>query len=86
VAQAVLLALSHRPEDGFDAFNIFADVPFGPEDAEELHRDPQAVLERHWPGCGELVAERGLDVRELIWGDLLWPPAKGKDVLGYRPR
>jgi nucleoside-diphosphate-sugar epimerase len=86
VAHAAVLALSHRPEGGFDAFNIFADVPFGSQDAEGLHRDPQAVLERHWPGCGELFAERGLDLRELIWGDLLWPPTKAKDVLGYRPR
>ena len=85
VAQAVLLALQHRPDSGFDAFNVFADVPFGPEDAEDLRRDPEQVLERHWPGSGALFAERGLDVRELIWGDLIWPPTRAKERLGYRP-
>ena len=86
VAQAVLLALAHRPERGFDAVNVFADVPFGPQDAEALHSAPDQVLERYWPGCRVLFAERGLDVSELIWGDLIWPPRKAKELLGYRPR
>jgi hypothetical protein len=64
VAQAVLLALAHRPETGFDAVNVFADVPFGPQDAEQLHTDPEQVLERYWPGCRELFEGRGLDVGE----------------------
>jgi nucleoside-diphosphate-sugar epimerase len=86
VAQATLLALTHQPDEGFDVFNVFADVPFGPEDAAALHQDPRAVLERHWPGCTQLFDERGLDLDELIWGDLLWPPTKAQRVLGYRPR
>jgi len=86
VAQAVLLALAHRPEDGFDAFNVFADVPFGADDAKELHTDPEQVLERYWPGCRKLFEDRGLDVGELIWGDVIWPPTRAKELLGYRPR
>jgi nucleoside-diphosphate-sugar epimerase len=86
VAHAVVLALAHRPEGRFDAFNIFADVPFGPQDAAPLRRDPRAVLERHWPGCTQLFDERGLDLDELIWGDLIWPPTKAQRVLGYRPQ
>ena len=46
----------------------------------------EAVLERHWPGCTELFAERGLKLDELICGDLLWPPTKAQRLLGYRPR
>ena len=86
VAQAVLLALDHKPQGGFDYFNIFADTPFGPEDARQLHDDPTAVLEKHWPDSTKLFQEKGLDVRELIWGRLIWPPEKAKRVLGYRPR
>lgn len=86
VVQAAVLAMTHRPEGGFDPFNVLADVPFGPGDAAELHHDPQAVLERHWPGCGALFDERGLDVPKLIWSELLWPPTKAKAILGYRPQ
>lgn len=86
VAQAVVLALTHQPDGGFDVFNIFADTPFGPEDAAQLHDDPPLVLERHWPGCTQLFEERGLELDELIWGDLLWPPTKAQRVLGYQPQ
>jgi nucleoside-diphosphate-sugar epimerase len=86
VAQAVLLALTHQPEGGFEVFNVFADVPFGPEDAEALRRDPRGVLERYWPGCTQTFDERGLRLDELIWGDLIWPPTKAKRLLGYRPQ
>ena len=86
VAQAVARALTHEPEQGFDVFNIVADVPFGPDDTALLRRDPRSALERQWPGCTQLFDERGLDLDELIWGDLLWPPTKAQRVLGYEPR
>lgn len=85
VAQAVLLALDHTPSSGFDAFNIFADVPFAQSDAHQLQTDPIAVITRYWPGTRELMEEKGLSAEELIWGRLLWPPDKAKRVLGYRP-
>jgi UDP-glucose 4-epimerase len=86
VAQAVLLALDHDPAGGFDHFNVFADVPFGPEDAGALQEDPAAVLESHWPGCTELVRHLGLDLGELLWGRTIWMTEKAKRLLGYRPR
>lgn len=85
VAQAFLLALSHMPENGFDFFDIFAEVPFGPEDAGPLHNEPAAVLEKYWPGCNELFKEKGLDLAGLIWGELIWPVEKATQALGYRP-
>jgi len=86
VAQAVLLALAHRPQDGFDYFNISADVPFSLQDARQLSDDPESVLEKYWPGSAALFREKGLNVRELIWGGLIWPPDKARRVLSYRPR
>jgi nucleoside-diphosphate-sugar epimerase len=86
VAQAVLLALEHDPEGGFDFFDVMADTPFRPGDEVELAADAPALLERHWPGIGALVAERRLDLAELIWGATIWPVDKAKQGLGYRPR
>jgi UDP-glucose 4-epimerase len=86
VAAAVLLSLDHDPPDGFEAFNIFADTPFGESDLAALATDPLDVLERHWPGARELVAERGLDVDELVWGRLAWRSDAARERLGYAPR
>ena len=86
VAQAVLLALEHRPDNNFDFFNIMADTPFSASHAVDLCRDPAAVLERYWPGTTALIRERGLDLSELIWAYFMWPQDKAKQVLGYHPR
>ncbi len=85
VAQAVVLALSYLPENGFDFFDIFAEVPFGPEDAGSLQSAPATVLEKYWPGCSELFKEKGLNLAELIWGELIWPVDKARQELGYQP-
>lgn len=86
VAQAVLLALEHRPDGGFDAFNIFAETPFGEGDAARLARDPAGVVETYWPGLSDVAAERRLDLGELIWGWAVWSIEKAKKKLGYAPR
>lgn len=86
VAQAVLLALAHEPNDGFDCVNVMADTPFRSDDAALLAHDPGAVLERHWPGCTALVEERGLRLDDLVWGWAVWPVENAKRVLGYRPQ
>lgn len=85
VAQAVMRALDHRPANGFDAFNIFADVPFAAAEAKELATDPATVIDRHWPGTVELAEERNLDLDELVWGWAIWRSTKAIDVLGWRP-
>ena len=86
VAQAAALALTYQPDGHFDAFNIFADVPFTARDAIPLERDAIEVIDHYWPGTRELMAERGLDASELIWGRSIWPPDKAKRMLSYRPR
>lgn len=86
VAQAVVRTLDHRPRDGFDSFNIFADTPFDRPDAARLARDAAAVVEAHWPGARDVVAERDLDLAHLIWGWAVWSIDKAKSTLGYAPR
>ena len=86
VAQAVLLALSREPAGGFDVVNVMAETPFEPDDARAMATDPGAVIERHWPGSSELLADHGLRVEDLMWGWALWPVDKAKRELGYSPR
>jgi UDP-glucose 4-epimerase len=86
VAQAVVLALDHQPPGGFDVFDIMADTPFRPADARELRVAPGRVLERYWPGTLALLEERGLVLDDLMWAYFMWPIAKAKEILGYRPQ
>ena len=86
VAQAVLRALIYTPADGFDSFNIMADVPFTAADARALHTDPAAVLQRYYPGVNAIVQARWLNLFELVWGRTIWPVAKAKRVLDYQPQ
>jgi nucleoside-diphosphate-sugar epimerase len=86
VAHAVMRALEVAPPGGFDTANVMAATPLTDEDAAAVVRDPAAVVDRHWPGTSDLVAQRGLDLGELIWGWALWRVEKAKRVLGYEPR
>lgn len=85
VAQATLLALEHRPDEGFDTFNVFAETPFVAGEAVELASDPWAVIERHYPGTMDVVASRGVDRDDVMWGWALWSPSKAQKHLGFRP-
>ncbi len=86
VAQALLRALTHMPADGFDYFNIMADVPFTAADARALHTEPAAVLERYYSGVGSVIRAHGLNLSDLMWGRTIWPIAKAKRVLDYQPQ
>jgi UDP-glucose 4-epimerase len=86
VASAVLRALEHDPPGGFDAFDIMAEVPFDREEARDMARDPEGLIERHWPGTAALARERGVEIAPLVWGETLWPIDKANRVLGWQPR
>jgi len=86
VAHAVVRALEHRPESGFDAFDIMADSGMGDEDLPRLAADLPAALDERWPGTSALARERGLDLAELVWGRTIFPVHRARSVLGYRPR
>ena len=86
VARAVLLSLSHEPEEGFDFFNIMADVPFTSADAPALQHDPTQVLARFYPNAAQVLEARQLNPKELIWGRTIWSVDKAKRLPGYRPQ
>lgn len=86
VGHAVALALTHEPVDHFAAFNIMADSGLTDDDVFALDADVTTALEQRWPGVTDLARERGVDLRESIWGRLLFPVNKAKSDLGYRPR
>ena len=86
VADAVVRALAHDPDRGFDAFDVMADTPFDASDARALATDPAAAIERYWPGTAALVEQLDLDLGELVWGWAVWPVEKAKRTLGYAPR
>ena len=86
VAQSVVLALRHRPDEGFAAFDIMADSGLTADDLPQLRADSAAVLERHWPGTSALVRERDLHLVDLIWGRRIYPVDHSRGVLGYRPQ
>jgi hypothetical protein len=68
VAHAALLSLSHTPAgEGFDAFNVMADVSFTVDDSRALRSDPASVLERYYPGSVALFRERGPN--DLVCGE-----------------
>ncbi len=78
VGHAVALALTHEPVDHFAAFNIMADSGLTDDDVFALDADVTTALEQRWPGVTDLARERGVDLRESIWGRLLFPVNKAK--------
>lgn len=77
-ADAVTRALAYTPVGGFETMNVFAEVPF--DDPVELARDPEGVLERHWPGLTLL----GLDARAFPPGTAIWRSDRARAALGWR--
>jgi UDP-glucose 4-epimerase len=86
VAQSVVRALDHRPQDGFAAFDIMADSGLTVDALPGLHTDLAAVLDERWPGVRSIVDDRGLDLGSLVWGRRLYPVDQAREVLGYEPR
>jgi len=86
VARAALAALDALIERRltWDAFNIHSHLPFTQADATGLRRDPLSVLDRHYPGAGKLLRERGVDRLQPIhsW----YPVSRIEHALGFRPQ
>ncbi len=86
VAQSVVRALDHQPQDHFAAFDIMADSGLTPDEVPRLDTDLEGVLEGRWPGAMSVVRERGLDLTDVVWGRRLFPVEVARHVLGYRPQ
>jgi len=85
VAQAVSAALGYAPEDGFEAFNIMAPVPFSQDETPDLAADLTGTLERHYPGSRDLFELRGIDPNAQVWWPNVWSSDKARTRLGYHP-
>lgn len=87
VAQAFLLGLSNHTV-AFDTFNIMAAIPFSPDEFFQWKEDPQALLEKHFPGISALVAAHNENLDELgkMWGFTYWSIEKASQILGYNPQ
>jgi nucleoside-diphosphate-sugar epimerase len=86
VAQAVVRALDHQPQDDFVAFDIMADSGLTEGDLPSLNRDLAGVLDGRWPGVMSVVRDRGLDLGNLVWGRRVYPIELARHVLGCQPQ
>jgi nucleoside-diphosphate-sugar epimerase len=83
-ARATLLAAT---KSGLrdDVFHIGPDTPFVQSDLNDAMHDPGMVLERYWPGCGEVLRRANL-VPEFSH---FWPVTRTEHawrVLGWQPQ
>ena len=85
VARAVMAAMGALIDGTirWDAFNVESLVPFGEEDGSQLREDPLAVLDRYYPGAGDLLRGRG--VERLAPITKYYPMQHAAEVLGFRP-
>lgn len=85
VAQANELALGAVIAEQFscEAFLIQSAKPFADEDWPELETNPDAVVERYYPGTMELLAEHHLRIPRV---HLRYNIDKAITVLGYDPQ
>ncbi len=79
--RGVRLRRAHSPR--WDAFNVESLVPFAEEDGPQLRQDPLAVLERYYPGAGDLLRDRG--VERLAPITEYYPMRSATEALGFRP-
>jgi UDP-glucose 4-epimerase len=84
MVDAHLRALEKAPELGFGRYIVTATTPFRPEDAEELHRDAPAVVERRVPGYEEEYRRRGWKMFPRI--DRVYVKDRARAELGWQPR
>src|SRR5215213_5678736 len=86
VADGVMAAIGalERGAVQHEAFNIEAPLPFTPDDATDLRRDPLVVVDRHYPGAAELLRSRGVESLKPV--SEVFPVQRLEERLGFRPR
>ena len=85
VARANLLAVT-RTGLRHEVINIAPDSPLTQKDCNDAvqGKDLYAILERHWPGCGQVLREQSLKPPP----EFFWPVTridKAKLMLGWQP-
>ena len=84
VVSAHLLAVTYAGEIGFDRFIVSATTPFEWDEAPDLRADAAAVVERIFPDCRALYAERGWRLFPSL--DRVYVNQRARDELGWRPK
>lgn len=82
-AAANLLALT-RPGLTHEVLHIGPDTPIRQGDINKAMKNPDAVLEHHWPGCTDVLQQHGMKVKS----NMFWPVTRidrARAVLGYDP-
>jgi UDP-glucose 4-epimerase len=85
VVQANELALGAVVAEAFkcEAFLIHCAKPFTDDDWPELETDPNAVIERYYPGAVEILAEHGIAIPTV---HTRYDISKAVTTLGYDPQ
>lgn len=83
-AEAHVAALMAPPGLGCETFILSAPPPFARGEAEELARNAQAVIARHFPDAAELYARAGWVLPGTI--DRVYDPGKAERLLGWRAK
>lgn len=81
---AHLVALERAPAIGFGRYIITATTPFTRDDAGELRRDPEAVLDRRVPGWRDAYRARGWNMLPSF--DRVYDNTRARGELGWRPQ
>lgn len=81
-ARAHLVALDRAPDVGFGTFILSAPTPFHRDEADELMRDAQRVVARHFPRAAELYARRGWELPRSI--GRVYDSSLAERCLGFR--
>jgi UDP-glucose 4-epimerase len=84
VGRATLLAAT-APGIADEVLNIGPDTPLTQQDVNDAMTDPMAVLERNWPGAGDILRKHNLQPHR----DHFWPVTRidrAKRVLDWQPR
>ena len=66
-------------------FNICPEAPLSLADIDLAHRDPWAVLDKHWPGSSQVLKSHGVEPRT----EDFWPITRidsVRQILGWRPK
>lgn len=83
-ARANLLALQ-TPSLRNELFHIGPDTPLNQRDVNEALIDPWPVLERHWPGCSDVLRSKEQVLKSMrTWRGVIRID-KAALILGYKP-
>ena len=83
VVSAHLIALERAPALGFARYIVSATTPFTPDHLAELRRDAAAVVQRLFPDCAALYAQRGWSLFPQI--DRVYVNAHARAELSWQP-